>query len=57
MALSMWVEFVALGPIVISADRAVTASSVAEAVKVMRGAVISRTENVIGHFAICRRRI
>lgn len=39
MALSMWVEFVALGPIVISDDPAVTASSVAGAVQFVRVAV------------------
>lgn len=36
MALSMWVEFVALGPIVISDDPAVTAGSVAGAVQFVR---------------------
>lgn len=39
MALSMWVEFVALGPIVISDDPAVTAGSVAGAVQFVRVAV------------------
>lgn len=39
MALSMWVEFVALGPIVISDDPATTANSVAGAVLFVRVAV------------------
>lgn len=39
MALSIWVEFVALGPIVISDDPAITASSVAGAVQFVRVAV------------------